>query len=247
MAKPKGMTVTEFMQRFPTDDACLDHLMKVRYGDTVKCPSCGKEGRFHRVRKRPVYECAWCGRHISPMVGTPFENSHTPLQKWFYVLHMFTTTRTGVSAKEIQRAIGCTYKTAWRMGHEIRKYMAWVDGDDTLGGGSGVIEADKAWIGGKAPMEKRDENKTIVLGMVERGGEVITRVVPNRTQKAVTPHFTKILSGDRGFTPTSLARFTICRRAVIGISGSTTKPRNMCAGRFIRIPLRASGRGSSAA
>ena len=181
----KGMTITEFMDRFPDDDACLEHLMKVRYGDTVKCPKCRKEGRWHKLKKAPAYACSWCGHHIHPMQGTPFERSHTPLQKWFYVMFMFTTTRNGVSAKEIQRQIGCTYKTAWRMGHEIRKYMGWVDGDTPLGR-RGIVEADKAFLGGKDRMGKDD--KTIVLGMVERRGEIITRIVGDRRFTTVAPH-----------------------------------------------------------
>lgn len=172
----KGFTITEFFRRFPDDDTCLDHLMKVRYGETLECPKCGKEGRFARLRKLPAYACPWCGHHIHPMQGTPFERARTPLQKWFYAMYLFTTTRNGVAAKELQRQLGVTYKTAWRMGHEIRKYMGWVDGDSPLGG-SGVVEADHTFIGGKRPMEERFDNKTVILGMVERKGEVITRVV----------------------------------------------------------------------
>ena len=124
MAKP--FTIKDFMAEFPTDEACLDHLFKVRYGAEPVCPKCGQIDKFHRLAKLPAYTCN-CGHHVHPMAGTPFARSHTALQKWFYVMFMFTTTRNGVSAKEIQRQIGCTYKTAWRMGHEIRKYMTWVD------------------------------------------------------------------------------------------------------------------------
>lgn len=210
MTKPA--TIHDFFKRFPTEDACLDHLMKVRYGDTITCPKCGKTGKFARLRKIPAYSCPWCAHHIHPMQGTPFERSRTPLTKWFYAMYLFTTTRNGVSAKELQRQLGVTYKTAWRMGHEIRKYMGWVDGDDQLGGGSGGVEADKAWIGGHAPMEKRDDNKTIVLGMVERGGEIITRIVPNRTQKAVMPHFTDhIKRGTRVYTDESSSFYSLSK------------------------------------
>ena len=100
---PKTFTITEFFRRFPDDDACLDHLMNTRYGETQTCPKCGKDGHFARLRKHPAYSCPWCGHHIHPMVGTPFEKSRTPLQKWFYVMYMFTTTRNGVAAKEIQQ------------------------------------------------------------------------------------------------------------------------------------------------
>lgn len=187
---PKPMTIQQFFKRFPTDDACLDHLMAVRYGDSVKCPKCEKTGKFHRIRRHPAYECAWCGYEIYPMVGTPFERTHTSLQKWFYAMYLFTTTRNGVAAKELQRQLGVTYKTAWRMGHEIRKYMGWVDGDGPLGG-EHIVEADKAFIGGR---DKRGEDdKSVVLGIVERDGEVVTRVIPSRHEKVVVPAILEIV------------------------------------------------------
>ena len=132
MAKPP--TVQEFFQKFPDDDTCLDHVMNTRYGNPLDCPKCGKHGKFHRLRKEPAYACQWCGHRIYPMVGTPFERTRTPLQKWFYAMYLFTTSRHGVPAKELQRQLGVTYKTAWRMGHEIRKYMGAVDGDGPLDG-----------------------------------------------------------------------------------------------------------------
>jgi transposase-like protein len=183
MAKP--FTIKDLFKRFPDDDACLDHLMAVRYGNPLGCPKCGRNGRFARIRKLPAYSCPWCGHHIHPMAGTPFERSHTPLQKWFYAMYLFTTTRNGVAAKELQRQLGVTYKTAWRMGHEIRKYMGWVDGDSSLGG-QGIVEVDKVFIGGKDKRGKDD--KTVVLGMVERGGEVLTRVVGGKGEFFVMPH-----------------------------------------------------------
>lgn len=201
----KTFTITEFFHRFPDDDACLDHLMKTRYGDMQTCPKCGKDGHFARLRKHPAYSCPWCGHHIHPMVGTPFEKSRTPLQKWFYVMYMFTTTRNGVAAKEIQRQIGCTYKTAWRMGHEIRKYMGWVDGDGPLGGKTRIVEADKAFIGGRDKMGHGD--KTVVLGMVERGGEIMTRVVGGRGEFHVVPHILEnVRQGTRLATDSARAR-----------------------------------------
>ena len=194
MTKP--FTIQEFFNRFPDDDTCLDHLMGVRYGKEGDCPKCGKHTKFHRLRKEPAYVCQWCGHHIHPMVGTPFARSRTPMQKWFYAMYLFTTTRHGVAAKELQRQLGVTYKTAWRMGHEIRKYMAQVDGDPPL---SGHVEADEAYIGGRRRGRKEGftgrgaKGKTIVFGMVERDGDVITRVVPNASVKALFPHITKFI------------------------------------------------------
>jgi transposase-like protein len=114
-------TVLQFMRRFPNDAACLDHLMRLRYGEELDCPKCGKHGKFHRLSKDPAYSCQWCGHHIHPMRGTIFHRSHTPLQKWFYAIYLFTTSRHGVPAKELQRQLGVSYETAWRMGHKIRE------------------------------------------------------------------------------------------------------------------------------
>lgn len=182
---PKPMTVTQFLRLFPDDDACLSHLFEVRYGSDPVCPKCGQTGTFHKLAKLPAYTCN-CGHHIHPMVDTPFERSRTPLQKWFFAMYLFTTTRNGVAAKEIQRQLGVTYKTAWRMARLIRTYMGWVDGDAPVGGRGGpIVEADEAFIGGKDKQGKDD--KTIVLGIAERGGDVVTRVIPNRSENSTTP------------------------------------------------------------
>lgn len=177
----KTFTISEFLAAFPDDDACLAHLFQVRYGTAPKCPRCGAEGLFRKLAKMPAYTCN-CGHHIHPMAGTPFERSRTPLQKWFFAMFLFTTTRNGVAAKEIQRQLGVTYKCAWRMAKEIRIYMGFVDGDAPLGGtGGGIVEADEAFVGGHD--KSGHDDKAIVFGMLERGGDVITRVIPDHTAK----------------------------------------------------------------
>ena len=183
-----AFTVQQFFNRFPDDHTCLVHLMNVRYGESLDCPKCGKHGRFTPLKKMPAFSCAWCGHHIHPMAGTPFQASHTPLQKWFYAIYLFTTSRHGVSAMELRRQLGMTYKTAWRMGHEIRKYMGKVDGDDPL---KGHVEVDETVIGGHRRGGKRGRiapGKTIVLGMLQRGGAVMTKVVKNVQKKTLEPH-----------------------------------------------------------
>lgn len=201
----KSFTIQDFFRRFPDDDACLEHLMEVRYGKEGDCPKCQRHIKFHRLRKEPAFVCQWCGHHIHPMAGTPFERTRTPLQKWFYAMYLFTTTRNGVSAKELQRQLGVTYKTAWRIGHEIRRYMGWVDGDGPAGGaGRGVVEIDKAFIGGKDKLGKDD--KAVVLGILERGGDVLTRVIPDRRLFSVMPHvLTYVQPGSRVATDTAKA------------------------------------------
>ena len=179
------LTVTDFFRQFPTDDACLEHLWEVRFGDEVECGKCGKIGKFYRLSKEPAYSCPRCGHHIHPMVGTPFEKTHTPLQKWFYAMYLFTTTRHGVAAKELQRQLGVTYKTAWRMGHLIRKHMADTDGEWQL---VGTVEVDETYVGGKRSGGKRGRGapgKTVVFGMLERDGDVMAKVVPNVRKKTL--------------------------------------------------------------
>lgn len=188
----KTLTVQDFFKMFPDDDACLAHLFNVRFGDLATCPKCEKETKFHRLAKEKAYACQWCGHHIHPMKGTPFEASHTPLQKWFYAMYLFTTTRHGVAAKELQRQLSVTYKTAWRMAHEIRKYMAIVDGDPPM---SGHVEADETFIGGRDLGRGKKAgprgDKSVVLGLLERDGNVYTQHVHNTSGATLLPPILK--------------------------------------------------------
>jgi len=124
-------------------------------------------------------------------VGTPFEQTRTPLQLWFYAIHLFTTTRHGVSAKELQRQLGVTYKTAWRMASLIREHMADVDGEAPLGGLGRTVQIDETFVGGRTKREKHGgdpaANKATVFGMLEVGGDLVAHVVPNRTSGTLLP------------------------------------------------------------
>ena len=180
------LTVQDFFDQFPDAQACLDHLMKVRFGNLTACPKCGREWRFHKLRKEAAYACQWCGHHVYPCVGTPFESSRTSLQLWFYAIYLFTATRSGVSAKELQRQLGVTYKCAWRMGHEIRKHMAFVDGDEML---NGHIEVDETYVGGEREGKRGRgaDGKTILFGMLDRDGDMIVKVVPDTKGSTLKP------------------------------------------------------------
>lgn len=173
------LTVRQFFARFPDDATCLNHIMEVRYGLRHTCRACGVESTFHKLANRRAFSCAQCGDHVYPTAGTVFEDTRTPLQLWFYAVYLFVTTRHGVSGKELERALGVTYKTAWRMGQQIRKLMAKADGFEVL---KGHIEADEAYVGGRRSGGKRGRGapgKTIVLGMQERDGRLQAEVVPD--------------------------------------------------------------------
>jgi transposase-like protein len=183
----RAPTLRQFQDRFPTEEICLDHLMRNRFGARHDCGGCGREAAFYRVKARRSYACEWCGYQVYPTAGTPFARTRTSLRDWFYVMFLFTTTRNGVAAKRVERELGVTYKTAWRMCHMIREYMASLDSDDPMGGLGSFVEIDETIVGGSVSGKGNGYmgNKTIVLGMLERGGELVTRVITRRTKEAM--------------------------------------------------------------
>jgi transposase-like protein len=173
-------TINEFNAQFPDDRACLDFIFKARWPDGGKC-KCGKSDCFYAVEGRRSYACSWCGVQISPTAGTIFHKSETSLKKWFFAMFLMASSKNGVAAKELERQIGVTYKTAHRMGHKIRQLMQ--NGGDMM---TGIVEADETFIGGKVsnmvkskrPVKRVGLNdKTAVIGVLERGGNVQAKVV----------------------------------------------------------------------
>src|SRR5918997_306472 len=161
-----------------------------RFGTDFNCPKCSRPAKYSRVKARRSYQCQWCAHQLYPTAGTPFDRTRTSLRDWFYVMFLFTTTRNGVAAKRVQREIGVTYKTAWRMCQQIRMYMSALDSDDPIGGVGEVVEVDETSIGGFAGGTKGGRyagNKHVVLGMLEKGGELITRVVPDIRRHELLP------------------------------------------------------------
>lgn len=171
-------TFRQFQAEYPDDETCLDAIMKVQFGGTeFSCRGCGVDSKFHRITKRRAYACQHCGHHIYPCVGTIFEKSRTNLTKWFHAMYLMTSTRSGVAAKELQRQLGVTYKCAWRMADELRKLMQAADYQGPLGG---HVEIDETLVGGKADGHaNKMANKTMVMGMVERDGNLRAAPIPN--------------------------------------------------------------------
>jgi transposase len=166
-------TYQEFLEQFPDDKSCLSHLFKTAYRGK-KCPECGRK-KFYPITGRRSYACL-CGHHVYPTHGTIFHKSKTPLRSWFYAIYLMSQSRNGVSARELQRQLGVTYKCAWRMSNRIRKLM---EQDKTPL--EGVVEADETYIGGrhKGPTGRGALGKTAVFGIVQRQGNVRAIVVDN--------------------------------------------------------------------
>jgi transposase-like protein len=191
--KPQKYTIADFNAEFPNDDACLSHIFYARWPDgitTCDSPKCGGvERRHHRVSGRTAYACDYCGKHIYPLAGTIFEKTTTPLKLWFYSMYLMGSTRCGISAKQIQRETGVTYKTAWRMFKQIRTLMS----EDIRLEGS-AVEADETFHGAPKKnqhISRRREgthnDKQPIFGIVERKGRVIARVVPDVKEKTLLP------------------------------------------------------------
>jgi transposase-like protein len=118
------LTLAQFLLQFPDEESCLARLFDMRFGQGFECPKCERPSNWHRIKAERAYSCQWCGHHLHPTVGTPFQQTRTPLQLWFYAVYMFTTAAEEVAAKELQRELGVTVKTAMRMQHEIRLHLA---------------------------------------------------------------------------------------------------------------------------
>jgi transposase len=173
-------SLMEFEREYPDDATCLEILVKRLYPNGIHCPKCQKVTKHHRETNRPSYACQNCGHHEHPMRGTIFQDSATSLKLWFYAIYLMSSTRCGISAKQLERELGVTYKCAWRMFKQIRSMLDESDGPKFRG----EIEADESFYGGKESNKHKNKRvsnyrmkKTTVAGIVERGGRVSATVV----------------------------------------------------------------------
>jgi transposase len=191
-------SLMEFMHEFPDDDACLNWLWVNRYapdGKHTECPVCKEVRMFVRystAQRRQSWTCTHCGQHVHPTAGTIFHKSSTSLHLWFYAMYLMTSTRCGISAKQLERELGVTYKTAWRMAHLIRNQLMAQDNAVM----SGAIEADETYVGGRRRIGQggktgrpgKGSHYQPVFGMAMRKGHVYAAKVPDVAFKTLMPH-----------------------------------------------------------
>ncbi|OGD94160.1 hypothetical protein A3A48_02785 [Candidatus Curtissbacteria bacterium RIFCSPLOWO2_01_FULL_37_9] len=174
-------TISQFLKRFPNDDACLEEIKNLRWPDgLIPCEKCNKETKHYKLKGRTAYSCEFCRNQVYPLAGTIFDKSTTSLTLWFYAMYLMAQTRAGISAKQLQRELGTTYKTAWRIFKQIRTLMADTDGLSL----NGIVEVDETFVGGKATNRKTkfldgQKPKEVVMGMIQRGGHAYFKHIPN--------------------------------------------------------------------
>jgi transposase len=193
------MTYNRFLELFPDNDACLEYLKGKFFPDGTECSKCGKASKFHRITGRSAYSCQYCGHHVYPTAETIFHKSTVSLQLWFFAVYLMSSTRCGVSAKQLEREIGVTYKTAHRMFKQIRTLLA-EENQGPIGGEGQAVEVDETSYGGKPRAAEireghgrlRERYRPNVFGAVERGGRLRARIIDDRKgatlDKAVKTH-----------------------------------------------------------
>lgn len=177
-------TILDFQKQFPDEAACLNWLRDYRWPDGIHCKNCGEITNHYLANTRQSFCCQNCGNHVHPTVNTIAHKSRTPLVIWFYVVFQMAQTRGGISAKQIERETGVTYKTAHRMCKRVRERLS--EGSDPLGG---EVEIDESYFGGRrrGKRGRAAEGKTPVLGMAQRKGRLKATAVPDVKSQTVLP------------------------------------------------------------
>jgi transposase-like protein len=193
------MNYKEFMNKFPDEKKIIDYFIKIRYPEGIQCPHCKNEKVYQKKDRLKVFDCNFCGRSFSVFKDTIFEKTTTDLQKWFFAINLVLNGKKGLSAKQLQRELGVTYKTAWRMLHQIRQAMEDNNNDDFF---DTIVEIDETYVGGK-PRKSNKHNddikggglkrgrgtkKTPIIAVVDRGEKkIFTRVAnPNKRGQKLT-------------------------------------------------------------
>jgi transposase-like protein len=189
----RAMSVVEFLKKFPNEDAAKKYLEEKRWNEKPYCPHCGSFNvAFWRIISRTnYYNCKDCKSPFNVKTGTIFAKTLIPLQTWFLAFYFIVTTRKGISSIQLSEALGITQKTAWALGHRIRRAMENGEFDKPL---KGVIEVDETYIGGKEKNKHFDKKtkgaqggsgKVPVLGIVERGGNLYAKIIPDNKKATI--------------------------------------------------------------
>ena len=214
------INLVNLVERFGSDEKCRAYLTELRWPNGVQCPRCKWKG-VSELADRGQYDCNICRYQFSVTSNTIFHDTHLPLWKWFLGVYLMIESKKGISACQVQRTLKTTYKTAWFLCHRVRAAMREVTAEKL----KGVVEIDETYIGGRIHGRGRGfkpENKTAVIGAVERGGEIRLKVIPysNRFQ------FRKFVAETTD--PTCEAIYTDENSNYIGIGDADTRHETVC-------------------
>ena len=190
-AKPKPMTLVDLVDRYGDEDACHEYLAELRWPTGVTCPACGSKSVSY-LKKRRQHDCNACRKRFSVRAGTIFQDSKLELRKWFMALYIICQSKKSVSANQLKRMLGVSYKTAWFLCHRIRRAMM-IEDERKL---EGIVEADETFLGGKKRNGGGPHGKTVVLGAVERDGQVRLRHSGDRKAHKIEQFIEDTVSDD---------------------------------------------------
>lgn len=197
------MNLLHIFSRYPNQEACINHLENIRWGDEPTCPHCHSDQVARKADGERIgrWNCHSCHASYNVLSGTIFNKTRVPLQKWFLAIGLVINAKKSLSSCQLARDLDLTQQTAWYMQHRIRAAMT-EDQADLL---QGIVEADETYVGGKPRRtNKKDDHtpnkpgrgtkKTAVLGVVERGGAVMAKVAESLTAKGIRSFLTSAVN-----------------------------------------------------
>ncbi len=212
------LNLVNLAQHFSNEDAAREFMEKLRWPDGPVCPHCGVVNNAYRLEPKPskkdkhvrkgVWKCGGCREQFTVTVGTIFEDSHIPLNKWLLAYHLLCASKKGMSAHQLHRMLKVTYRSAWFMAHRIRYTMSQEPLSSKL---TGIIEVDETYVGGKIrehyrtavkPGERQKDrlspfaNKQSVVSVLQRGGRVQSTHVPKVTAENLKPIVQQMIAED---------------------------------------------------
>ncbi len=174
MLKEQEINLVSLIENYHSEESCRARMEELRWPKGVDCPRCDSKS-IARMEDRHQYQCRSCRYQFSVTAGTIFHDTHLPLWKWFLATYLIVESKKGISANQLKRTIGVSYKTAWYLSHRIRAALKEVDAQLL----KGIVEVDETFIGGHMEGQGRGYkgNKTVVVGAMQRGGNICLQVV----------------------------------------------------------------------
>lgn len=190
----------ELLKVYSNEDICIKEYEKLKWGASPICAFCSNT-KIYKIKRNHYYKCSKCRKCFTVKHGTIFQSSNIGLQKWFIAIYLMASHKKGISSVQLSKDIGVTQKTAWFMLQKIRHLLF----DHNLGKLHGVIEVDETFVGGKNKNRHNDKkfkysqgrsfkDKVPVIGMLQRGGKLVARVIENTSGKCLIPQIKKHIS-----------------------------------------------------